>query len=237
MTQSATRRRGLIAAIACTGFVLTLPGVFGHLTAVVEGVLFDTAGAQTTNTTSTVSFTENTTLTRVDLPNVDGFETRVVAERDGVVVFDQVVSSPPGSTAFDQAMTALADACSVSGPTLVSSSDLPATVFLGDVQDHFDESSTLEETLGPNTIFVGPNRTERFVVAAGTLNINQNFHTEFFVNQVFQTTVTHQATYGFVGGSCSAASPTPTDVPADRGPRPSQASAATPIPAVPRTAG
>jgi hypothetical protein len=58
------RRRGAFAAVECAGFVLTLPGVFGRLTALVEGVLFDSASAQTTNNTFTTSTTRSEFFTR-----------------------------------------------------------------------------------------------------------------------------------------------------------------------------
>ena len=228
-------RRGLIAAIVCTGFVLTLPGVFGQVIAVVEGVLFDTATAGPVNSTQTSSTTEHTTFTRVDVAPVDAFETRVVVERDGAVLLDQVVASPPGSTTFDQAVAALADACSVSGPEVVASSDVPTTVSLGDVPNGSVDTVTLQETIGASpdgtTIFVGPNRSEPHLVPFGVINENANVHTEFFVNQVFQTTVTHQTTYRFVGGTCTApevlaAAPPRRDPPA-----------AAPVAATPRTAG
>lgn len=231
-------RRGLVAAIVCAGFVLTLPGVFGQVVAMVDGVLFETAtaGPTPTNTTQTTSFTENTNFTRVDR-SAEAFETRIVAERDGVVVHDQTDDLAPGSTPFDAALAALAGACAVSGPTLLSSSASAATVPLGDEQDRFEETATTTRTIGPATIFVGPNLSEQFVVEAGTQNIDSLFHTEFFVNQVFETTVTHHATYGFAGSSCAAALPEPTVevAPADAGPSPP--AVATPIPATPRTAG
>lgn len=234
-------RRGLLAAIVCTGFVLTLPGVFGQVIAGVEGVLFDTATAGPANNTQTFSTTEHTTVTRVDVAPEDAFETRVVVERDGAVVLDQVVASPPGSTTFDAAVAALADACSVSGPEVVSSAAVPTTKSLGDVPNGSVDTVTLQGTLGAipdgTPIFVGPNRSEPHLVPPGIFNTNINTDTEFFVNQVFQTTVAHQATYRFVGATCAAPPEVLAAPPPRRDPPPSQASAATPVPAVPRTAG
>lgn len=45
----------------------------------------------------------------------------------------------------------------------------------------------------PATIFVGENLSEEFIVLPGTLNVDELYHTEFFVNQIFETTTTHHA--------------------------------------------
>jgi len=244
--QPTASRRGLFAAVACAAFVLTLPGVFGHVAAAVETVLFDTAtaGPDPTNTTQTSSFSSSTTFTRVDLADMEVFETRVVAELDGAVVFDQTVADAPDSAAvaaaFAEATAALAGACAVSGPSLVSSSDTAETVQLRDEENGSEETVTLEETIGAfpdgTIIFVGENRSEEFLVRAGTVNANEAYHTEFFVNQVFQTTVTNQATYRLAGEPCPAAAPTEAvEVPAVPPPQP--APAAAPVVAPPRMAG
>ena len=65
--------------------------------------------------------------------------------------------------------------------------------------------TTTSTQLGPGTIFIGVNQADVFFVAPGTQNINTNKHTQVFVNQPFQTTVTHHATLEFTGAGCATA--------------------------------
>ena len=46
---------------------------------------------------------------------------------------------------------------------------------------HTETSQTTTTTFGPATILIGEDQSQTFFVAAGTLNINTNTHTEIFV--------------------------------------------------------
>jgi hypothetical protein len=171
-------------------------------------------GILTTFTTSTSS---HTTLTRVD-QSIQVFQTRVLAVTDTFVeAYDQTVSAAPGSAetnaAFEAARQALVAALVVESttppnngvgviqtlpPSLVSSTQASQTV-VSTRLDHVQTSTTTTTTLGPATIFIGPNQSEAFTVLPGTQNINTNTHTESFVTETHQTTVTNAATYLLTG--------------------------------------
>lgn len=166
-------------------------------------------------TTFTTSTTSHTTFTRVDLPTIQAYLTQVTsATDDGVTTYNQTFLSSPGSAevsaAFAQAQLALTSALFVesntppndghgaivtSSPALVASSQTSETVFVGNQLDHTQTSTTTTTTLGPATIFIGPDQSLAFSVVAGTQNINTDTHTESFVNQLYQTTVTTSSTY------------------------------------------
>jgi hypothetical protein len=224
-----------IAAVACAAVVLALPGVFGQVVAAVDVLLFRAAAAQAGNISETSSSTESTTRTRVDLANVDQEETRIVATSDGAVVFDQTVAgavgSPAGVAAVDEARATLASACAVAGPDVSGEETGSTTNQVGEEPNGSTDTVTVEETIGPATVFIGPNKSEPFVLLPGELNININIHTEFFVDQLFQTTVTRRTTYTLTGTACGAPPPAPVVSGTER------VVPATPVPAQPRTAG
>lgn len=176
-------------------------------------------GILTTFTTSTSS---HTTLTRVD-QSIQVFQTRVLAVTDTFVeAYDQAVSAAPGSAetnaAFEAARLALVAALVVesttppndgsgviqtSPPSLVSSTQASQTVVITQL-DHSQTSTTTTTTLGPATIFIGPDQSEAFTVVPGTQNINTDTHTESFVTETHRTTVTNAATYLLTGSYAPA---------------------------------
>ena len=170
-------------------------------------------------TTFTTSTTSHTTFTRVDLPTIQAYLTRVISSTDaGVTAYDSFFLSSPGSNEVSAAFAAAREALyqalvvestvppnhgvgaiAISLPALVSSSQTSETVFVGNQPDHTQTSTTTTTTVGPATIFIGPDQSQAFSVVAGTQNINTDTHTESFVNQVYQTTVTNRSTYVLTG--------------------------------------
>lgn len=158
--------------------------------------------------TVTTSTTNHTTFARVDLPTAEAFSTRVAVVIDGMVVFDQTVAAPASSPAaqslLGQGAAAAAGTCSVAGPFTSSSDTTGPAVHVGDVFNFTNISVTAQTTFGPQTILIGPDQTVEFFVAAGTINVNTNTHTETFMDQQFQATVTHATDLVFTGQSCAA---------------------------------
>jgi len=205
------------------------------------------AEAAPVNTFST-STTNGETHTRVDLPNAEAFSTRVAVVVDGVVVLDQTVagpaSSPAAQAALSQAAAPLAGACSVAGPFTSTADTVGPAVHVGDVFTGSTQDMTATTTFGPATILIGPDQSITFFVAAGTLNVNTNTHTESFFDQNFQATVTHAADLMFTGQSCTSPQAVP-DAPTNASAESASSNAicvdacarATPVVASPRLAG
>ena len=195
------------AAAVCAGVLLGLPGVFGGLLGTAGAVVgFGTGPGGGGNTTFTTSTTHHTTYTRVDLPDVQAYQTTVLAYLHGTgggasLVFQQTVptsiGSPGGQGAVAQAASALqaAGAGSIPGPALVASATSAHTDFLGNQVNHIDQTVTTTQTFGPATILIGDDQSQTFFVAAGTENFNTNTHYETFVDQRYQRTNTLSQTY------------------------------------------
>jgi hypothetical protein len=255
MSKRWTSRRVLMAALVCTGF-LTLPRAFGQVIAPLDGALFDPAGAQVDppgclvggepgpgpinpgeGTTFTCSFSTSTSTTE-NTVEADEHQTRVTAVRDGTVVFDQTVDAPPGSPAVQalevQAAAALAGpGCTSTPVTVVDSSRTPTGSSTAETTD-VEEIATLENTIGATgvTIQIGDRDTGgvTFAVLPGTENFN--FHTDFHTETLRTTTNTFLSSqHRQVSGTCAGAPP-PVVVPAV-----TEAPAAVPVSAMPRTAG
>lgn len=165
-------------------------------------------------TTFTSSFTNHTTFTRVDLAGqrVDTFATQVTGRLVGNgVVFDQTFALAFGDPVVQQAVLDASAAleaaaaplpANIAGPNLLSSLVSLAgsqTDSLGDQFNHTEETVTLEQTIGPGTIIIGDrdNGGVPFEVRAGTVNFNDNTHTETFIDQRFQTTDTFLTTEAY----------------------------------------
>ena len=191
-------------------------------------VLAGTAGAGGPTNTFTTSTTRHTTTTRVDLENQTALETRVSGVLDGVVVFDQTLAAAPDSggvaALIDQANASLAEdgACSIAGP-VQTSGETSDTELVSEEVTGTQTTVTTDTTFGPATILIGEDQSVTFFVAPGTLNINTNTHTETFVTQTFQTTITTTVHLQLTGTTCEVVD----DV----------ASRAEPIRAAPRTNG
>lgn len=184
--------------------------------------------------TTTTSTTHHDTHTRVDIADAQAYQTRVlgfVFWTDSVFhsafVFDQTVpnapSSPEVDTLFNQAFAAdtaalnavtLPAGCTnvlVEAPRLVASSDdRAAAVPVGTQFNHSETSVTTTTAIGPATILIGEDQSQTFFVAAGTVNVNTNTHTENFIDDLFQATATHNRTYQVDGTfACASAAPAP----------------------------
>lgn len=163
-------------------------------------------GGQTTTTTYTTSTTSGTTFTRKDLPDVAAYSTRVLGYAGSSCnggeawLFDQTFTSASASAAVQSAIATATAAVSaqcgdVSTAALDSSSTSSATAYLGDEVDHTEQSVTTTQALGPTSILIGDEQSQTFFVAAGTVNYNTNTHTQTFMNQLYQTTVTTTETW------------------------------------------
>jgi hypothetical protein len=217
--------RGLLTALVLGGCVALLSG--GSAAGAPDG-------GTTTTTTST---THHDTHTRVDLTPVDAYETRVVAEAGGAVVFERAFGAAPGApavvAAVGEARSALVagGACSISGPVEEGAGSAAADAQVDEEFDHEETSVTTTTTFGPATILIGEDQSQVFFVAPGTTNVNVNTHTESFYDQLFQNTVTQEVTYRLTGAPCGVPPPDPAAV------LPERADVAIPVPAQPRTAG
>lgn len=169
-------------------------------------------GGSNTTTTFTTSTTHHTTYTRVDLEDLQADRTRIIAELDELpaipIVYDQTFSDSPSSATVQAGILAAKAALEAAaaprtvtfiGPTFVASAVNSNTVHTGDVLDHTTQTVSTTTSFGPGTILIGDDQSQTFFVQAGTININTNTHTESFVNQLYQTTVYHEATYPLDG--------------------------------------
>jgi hypothetical protein len=162
--------------------------------------------------TVTTSTTRHETLTRVDRPTFQTYRTRVISYMDRGTTFDQIFLSALGSSEIQAGLQNAEGALSqalrqealgggevvISRPSFTTartSTTSPA----GEEIDHTQTSPTTTTTLGPAIIFVGENHSQAFIVAAGTENINTDTHTEFFVNQLYQTSAKTESTYSQTG--------------------------------------
>ena len=172
-------------------------------------------------TTFTTSTTSHTTFTRVDLPAIQAYETQVTSATDdgfGFTAYNDILPAPPDSdevnAAFASAQDALRQALEVESrtrPTAAvapSRSHLPRSCqvrkrprpcLLVSQPDHIQTTTTTTTTIGPATAYVGPDQSQAFSVVAGTQNINTDTHTESFINQLYQTTVTTSSAYLLTG--------------------------------------
>ncbi len=168
-------------------------------------------GGGESTTTTTTSTTHHQTHTTVNGPDINTYVTRVIGMLDSVLIFDVTVAGdaddPATLAAYADATAALQSAGGgpVTGPALTASSQSNATAQTGEVCTHEEYSVTTTTTFGPAVILIGEDQSETFFVPAGTVNVNTNTHTESFIDDIFQTTMTHSATYAL-----SAAVPTPT---------------------------
>jgi hypothetical protein len=154
--------------------------------------------------TFTTSTTSHETRTRVDLPAITLYSTRIIGlstlsgthhDYTNKLVYDSTVPAEPSSAevgnAFDSARAAIATDLSVAdhgqilfaGPVLTDQSESSSTVSVGDVVNH------VETTTPTTTTSTGP----------VTVNINTNTHTETFVDEQYQTTVHKDSVYVISG--------------------------------------
>lgn len=149
--------------------------------------------------TFTASTSNGVTTTRVDLPLINRYETRVLGlagPTPGVTVYDQEFFVSPlsqeVSVAFAEAKTAVVAWLTtnstqgqilVSEPSLFGSSDSTDTAFAGTRTNHVETTTATTTTLLSN----------------GTIVINTDTHTEFFVDELYQTTVTSSYLYTVSG--------------------------------------
>jgi hypothetical protein len=183
--------------------------------------------AQSTNNTITTSTEREATFIDTTLPTVriDNFSTRLIGllQGDPVLYYDQMFASPYGSAEVQAGLLAAQGVLDAASPdpldflapvlqdslaTLLGSST--ATNVLG--IDPLDQANpiltiTLEDTIGPVTIFTGDRRIcvslidglyfpaltctanpIAFEVLAGTSNVNVNSHYEYQFTRQSQTT-------------------------------------------------
>jgi len=181
-------------------------------------------GGGTGNVTTTTSTTNSTTETgnKVYATDIHTYQTRVLGyiydnQGNDAWPFNGVTNHPPGSSEvnslFNQARQAIRDAATnqavmpgrcasltIDPPVLTASSTSTSEVDTGqNVFNRNEVSVTTQTTFGPATILIGESQSQTFFVAAGTTNINTNTHTETFVDDLYQRTVQHNATYTIVG--------------------------------------
>ncbi len=178
-------------------------------------VLVQPGNAQTGSLTTTTSTTHHTTTTVVEQTNQTDRGYRltvrgiVVSGGAQEIVFEQTVDSALGLDGARDTIELARQAVLAAGAIRVE----PAREIVGEVQPPAtasqveevnrtqEDTVTSETTLGPATILVGEDLSETFMIAAGTVHINTNTHTETFVNQreVTTTTLTKTATFDVVG--------------------------------------
>ena len=163
-------------------------------------------GGGESSTTITTSTTHHDTFSDIFLNPVrqDLFLTRLTAHiANDTPLVDLVFNMPFGDpviqNAIDQAKAILNAAAapnslSFSGPLLLSSLETlegSATNFIQNLLNHTETSVTTSTSFGPATILIGEEQSQTFFVAAGTLNVNTNTHTENFLDKFFQNTDTY----------------------------------------------
>jgi len=164
--------------------------------------------------TATTSTTHHDTFTdQFQTERVDTFLTRIVGRIDGgATVYDQSFNLAFGDPVVQAAVAAAQAAINaavnpdppIAGPTLISSTELQidtTTDLVSQLLIDIQQSVTTTTTIGPGTILIGENQSETFFVAAGTVNLNINTHTESFYDRLFLTTNTYLTTqtYELVG--------------------------------------
>jgi hypothetical protein len=172
---------GLWAALVLVGLA-----VWSMQTGSVEAQCPPVGGGSSTVTTSTTSHSTHT--------RVDSFSTRITGRLAmGTIVYDQTFPLPFSDPAVQQAVldakaalvaAAAPQVITIVGPTLLSSTVMKT----GEQVTGAQQSVTTTTTFGPATILIGEDQSQTFFVAAGTMNINTNTHTETFVNDLFLTT-------------------------------------------------
>lgn len=189
-----------------------------------QGAQAAVGGGGGSTSTFTSSTTHHDTHTRVDLANIHTYQTRVLGYiydnlGNDAWVFDKTTGDPPNApgnnevnTLFNQAEAAIRAAAhnqhvmpgrcaslTIHDPALTASSSSSSTVKVGEQLTRTETSVTTSTTFGPATILIGEDQSQTFFVAAGTVNFNTNTHTENFINDLYQTTINHRATYTVVG--------------------------------------
>jgi uncharacterized protein YhjY with autotransporter beta-barrel domain len=200
LTPCAFRRRAASLGLALLFVLGGLPGALHPAHGVVGG-----GGAG--NSTFTNSTTAGTTYTRVDLEPIQEYLTRVLGQfGNGTVVFDSSLnvmpSDPAVAAAIAQAQQALtnAGAQKILPPQLIASStSLSTSVKTGEAFNHQEQSVSTTQSIGPGTILIGENQSETFFVVGGTTNFNTNTHTETFIDEFFQGTLTISNTFLVLG--------------------------------------
>ena len=148
-------------------------------------------GGSSSNTTFTTSTTHHATYTRVQLPDLQAFVTRVLGEFAGISVYDQSFNvafpDPAVQLAVVNASLAIQLAAghpvAVSSPTLVALAATRTTTNVSVTVDHTTQTVTSTHVFGPQTILIGDDQSQTFFVQSGTDNINTNTHTETFDQQ------------------------------------------------------
>jgi hypothetical protein len=123
-------------------------------------------------------------------------------------VFDQTFSTAPNSAevqaGVDRAVQAAqqATACRIDPPALIGQSQSTASPRVGELPNHSEVAVTSTTTCGPARVRTGGDRAQTTVLLEDAVNVNVNTHTETFVDEVFQPTVTSSATYRVAGTLC-----------------------------------
>lgn len=194
----------------------------GVLTTSAQAAVGGGGGPTNTATTST---TRHDTHTRVDIADAHTYQTRVLGyiyDNQGHTAWVYNAATPAGpspagqneiNSLFEGARDAIRAAAhdedimpgrcaalNIGNPTFLGSSESrSAAVKVGEQFDRAETSVTTTTTFGPATILIGENQSQSFFVAAGSVNINTNTHTENFINDLYQATVNHEDTYQIIG--------------------------------------
>ncbi len=183
--------------------------VFGLLSWVVTPSGVAHAGPPPVTTTRTQTFSSETNVTPVTV-EADEYRTRVLALRDGTVVFDETADGAPDSPEVEalkaSALAALpGSGCTGSDFETVSSSRTQTDSSTEDSTEVF-ETVTTTRTVGPAVITVGDldQGGMPFVVLPGTENVDQHFHTRNEVTRTTTNTFLNEATLQ-VSGPCASA--------------------------------
>ena len=201
--------RGLVIKVT-----LLLPWLFTGLAQ--AQVIAPNPGGQPVVTNSTTS-----TYVDVDTPvsqRVDDYSTTITAILNGgPTVFDQTFALPFSdptvqAAVLDADAILAADKATFGSPSLVSSSTTlqsSNTVDLSGGPDTADGNTTVTttDTFGPNTVMVGDNQSEEFIILAGQLDINVNTNVEYAVPVNVVTTDTYLTTQSYnINGVTSSSS-------------------------------
>jgi hypothetical protein len=114
----------------------------------------------------------------------------------GVGVLLHVVAGWWSPTALAQATNITTTNSTTTHTTYTEvSAPAPCPLPLG-VLNLTETSVTTQTSFGPATILIGPEQSQTFFVAAGTMNINTNVHTQFFIDCVAAVPVMPPAALG-----------------------------------------
>jgi hypothetical protein len=198
-------------------------GLLGLTTLLTVGFASPAGAAQTCAPTppATSCFTTSSDSVAVEQPvpgttdEIETFKTRIVVQTSDGTTFDQSVDAPSDSPEAADATVAARAAAADDGLEVTGVETSPSTRTLTGstseevtTPDRVEITTQTELSVGPATVMVGPDHSEKVEVPAGTTLINLNTRTTTYVNVATNTTNTYLTTATITITAVAPAGPT-----------------------------